>query len=137
MKEEWKKWEPIKGLSKKYYTESIIDDFDGFKVVLCDENNKGKKAIITFDSSVSSYKWTNETFRLDTAAFLDKEYGSNFYTEWTFFKITNSPYLQLLSKESSGIADYYSLIHFAIIESNAILDVIASYEPKVELIENK
>jgi hypothetical protein len=136
MKEEWKKWEPIKGLSEKYYTKSILDDFEqGFKVVLCDEKNEKKQVIVTFENSVCSYKWTNETFRIDTAAFLDKQYGKDFYTKWTFFKVTNSPYLQLLSKESSGIANYYSPIHFAIIESNAITDIIASYEPKVTLEE--
>ncbi|OGI12004.1 MAG: hypothetical protein A2Y40_10985 [Candidatus Margulisbacteria bacterium GWF2_35_9] len=138
MKEEWKTWEPVSDLSEKYYIESVSNDLKkGLKIVVCDEKNEKKKVIITFEYAISSYKWTNETFRLDTAAFLDEKYGKKFYTKWTFFKVTNSSYLQLLSKESSGIADYYSLIHFAIIESNSILDIIASYEPNVEFVEDK
>jgi hypothetical protein len=134
MKEEWVKWEPIKGLSEKYYTKSILDGFEGFKIVLCDENNDRKKAIITFDA-VSSYKWTDETFRLNTVAFLDKKYEKGFYIKWTFFKVISSSYIHLLSKESGGIADFYSLNYFVILESNAIIDIIASQEPQIELFD--
>lgn len=32
MAEVWKKWEPVKGLAKKYYIDAVIDDINGFKV---------------------------------------------------------------------------------------------------------
>ncbi len=135
--EQWIRWEPARGLSSKYSIESTIFDDNGLKIILCDELDQTKKISLVFDGIIGSYKLTDETYKIETWAFLDKQYGANFYSKWTFFKVSNSSYLRMLSEESSGIADSRNLIHFVIIEVNVVLEIVASYEPKVELVEEK
>jgi len=65
---------------------------------------------------------------------IDERYGTEFYAEWTFFKVTNSEYIQWLSEQSYGIAESESLIHFSILAGDSIVDVIAAYEPKITII---
>lgn len=135
MEEQWIQWKPIQGLSRKYHIKSILDNLGELKIILCDEKYENKLVTVTFDGTIASYKWTDETYRLKTIALLDKKYGKNFYGNWTFFKITNSLYLQLLSEDSFTIADSRSLIHFSLIDANSIVDIIATCEPIVELVE--
>ncbi len=132
MFQRWVKWEPTEGLVNKYYIDYIYECSQKLKIVLSEEDQKEKidvkKLIVEFDA-VFSYKLTDETFRLGTISLLDGLYGGDFYSKWTFFKVTNSPYLKLLSEESYGISDSYGVKHFAFIDANSILDVIASGDP--------
>jgi len=132
--EKWIKWEPITNLSDTYYIDSIIDDCDGLKIVLSESKNEHNKLSIIFESSVDFYAKTDETFVGSIINELNQLYGTKFYSEWTFFKRINSDHIQQLSKQSYGIADSRNLIHFSIIATDSILDVIAAYEPKIERI---
>ena len=134
MKEQWIQWKPIKNLSNRYYIESISDNYKEFKIIFCNEKNIEEKLSMIFQGSIGSYKWTDETFRLKTLSYLDEHYSENFYSEWTFFKITHSSYLKMLSEESCGISDSRAFIHFSFIEHNAIFDVITSSEPIIEIL---
>lgn len=130
MIENWTKFEPINGLSNKYYLESIIDDLEEFKIILVDINDCKKKVSIVIDSFLGSYHITD-------VVYLDKKYELNFYQEWTFFKLDNSDYIDWLSEESWGLAeDFYSLMHFAFICSNSKIDIACSAEPRFEFYEN-
>ena len=135
MQEQWIHWEPISNLSAKYNIDSISDGMDDFKVELTEYKNEKSKAIVTFENSVDAYRMTDETFRLNCINTLDKQHGSNFYGKWTFFKVINSKYIQWLSEESCTISDSIPFIHFSFIAANCILDVVTTYEPKVELIQ--
>jgi hypothetical protein len=134
--EKWERWEPIKNLSSEYYLESILFDDDGLKIILSDEIDSTKKLNIVFDGVVASYKLTDETYKIETWAFLDKQYGKAFYSKWRFFRVFNSSYLKILSEDSCGIADSHELLHF-VITGNEVLEVIVAYEPIVEIIESK
>ena len=137
MIERWIRWEPIKGLSKKYYIESITDNIRGFKIILSDSNDENKKLQITFGNSVDSYKSTYESFQQKMLFDLEQKYGPDFFTEWTYFKVLNSEYLAYLSQQSYGITDSLSLMHFSFISMEFIVDIIASSEPKVKFITSK
>jgi hypothetical protein len=137
MNEQWIKWEPNKKLAKKYEIDSILDNFNGFKIILSDVDDEKKKVQVVFKNSVDSYNYSEEGFRLKTVWRLGDKYGKNFYGDWTFFKITNSKYLSWLYEESVGMYESLTFIHFSFITPNAILDVVATYEPIVEIIENK
>ncbi|MCR6106975.1 hypothetical protein HXA34_11810 [Salipaludibacillus agaradhaerens] len=134
MNEQWERWEPIKRLSNKYYIESISDSIKCFKITLCESNDERKKVEVIFDDSVHAYRSTDESFNLKTINTLDEHYGTRFYSNWTFFKVNNSEYTNWLYEQSYGIAASQPLIHFCLIASDSIVDVIAAYEPKIERI---
>lgn len=134
MPEQWAKWEPISGLSAKYYIDSISQDRGGFKIILSSDTNIQEKVHVIFADSVWSHRSTDESFRQNTLYTIDKAYGQDLYVHWTFFKIKNSTYLQWLSEESFGITDNLSLIHFCLYGMDDVIDIAAAYEPHVELI---
>jgi hypothetical protein len=132
MQEKWIKWEPIKGLQLKYYIDSIVDNLDGFEMILSDCNDRNKRVMVTFENSVEAYRSTDETCRTNTICDLRDMYGLDFYCEWTFFKVENSRYLRWVIEESCGIREAHYLTHFSFIAGESIVDIIAPYEPKVQ-----
>lgn len=134
MTEQWIKWVPLPDLAKKYYIDALSDTEEGFTILLSESDNKQKRIKIIFKNSVSAYRITDETFRHRLICNLSDQYGSEFYGEWTFFKVLNSHYLQWLSEQSAGIADSLRFTHFSIIAADSILDIATTYEPKITLI---
>jgi hypothetical protein len=132
MQEQWIKWEPIQGLLAKYYIDSVSDSVKGFEVMLSDDNYQNKVRIF-FKNSVDSYGRTDETYRQQLISVLRKQYDTKVWAEWTFFKVMNSAKVQRLSEESLGSGDR-ELIHFSWLAADSVLDVIATYQPVVELI---
>ncbi|MEV2911262.1 hypothetical protein ABNF65_22305 [Paenibacillus larvae] len=134
MEEKWGRWEPKVGLSSKYYVESLSDSIKGFRILLSDVNDEKKKIEVTFKESVHAYRSTDESFRQSSINIIDEKYGTEFYAEWTFFKVNNSKYIQWLSEQSYGIAESETLIHFSFVARDSIVDVIAAYEPEIKII---
>lgn len=132
--EQWEHWMPINNLSKKYYIDYILSDSKIFKIILTDINNVKNKVHVVFEDSIHAFKWVDEIYRFKKIEQLNKQFGTNFCEEWTFFKVTNSDYLKWISDQSYGISDDRDLIHFSFIGANSILDVI-DIDPKVEIIE--
>lgn len=79
------------------------------------------------------YRNTSETLRLDSLYFLDANYGKNFYSDWTFFKIQNSTYIEWLLLESRQTMTIEWYIHFCFITVDSIIDVVTTYKPRIEL----
>ena len=136
MAEQWKKWEPIQGLSEKYYVESIVNIIGVFKVFLCDAQDQNKKIVVIFENSIDVYRSTQENLRLSVLHTLKEQYGEHFYETWTFFKITDSTYVQWLSDQSYKISDAMEFQHFVLIGTNTIVDLINYHDPKVEFLNN-
>lgn len=133
MNEIWERWEPVAGLRDKYCVEYIDDRIDCFRVRLYwDYYNDPKRVDIFFENSVDSYRRTEEMYRHGVVLDLDKRYGKEFYAPWTLFKITNSKYIKWLSDESCTISDHMPLIHFVMLAADSLVDIVTTYEPKVE-----
>lgn len=107
---------------------------DGFKIILANSTGNSAKVLITFENGVNAFRNSDETFRLSTIGYLNKNYGGQFYAKWTFFKVESSEYLKWLSEQSGGISDYYGVTQYSIITDDEILDVVCTYEPKVTFI---
>ncbi|MBI9048823.1 MAG: hypothetical protein JEZ00_05375 [Anaerolineaceae bacterium] len=133
MDEQWSKWEPIQGLAPHYYIDSISDSYDAFLIGLTNAENENKKIEIKFRNSVEAYRSTYETYRHYLLEILDKTYGMEFFTKWSFFKVKNSDYIKWLSEQSCGIWDSKTITHFSIMGGESIVDVIANYDPIVVL----
>ncbi|KKC50156.1 hypothetical protein VE23_24420 [Paenibacillus sp. D9] len=130
MEKNWQRWEVEVGsdLSSKYYVESISDSINGFRILLSDANDESKRVEVLFEDSVRAYRSTDESF--STINNLDGRYGTEFFSDNTFFKVTNSEYIHWLSLQSYGIAESETFFHFSFLAVDSIVDVIAAYEPK-------
>lgn len=129
MNEIWERWVPTTEISKKYYINSIIDDIQGLKIILSDAEIEDSKIEIVFDNSVHAYRSTDESYRQKMLNYIDEKYGTEFYSEWTLFKVVNSEYLEWICNQSFDIAELEELNHFSIIAVDSIIDIIAAYEP--------
>ena len=134
MSKEWIKWEPfVPGIEGNYRFDNISDNENGFKLVISQLNSE-KKLEITFVNSIWAYKRTSESFRQNLFNILSEKYGDDFYTEWSFFKVTESDYLQWLSVESNTVTDQLKLSHFVIMTIDDVIDIAANYEPEIKFI---
>lgn len=134
MAEEWTRWTPIEGLANKYYLETVSEHKQALTVTLCEESNIQKKVRISFGFSAEAHRDTYETYRHALICELDERYGKDFYVNWVFFKVNNSAYVRWLTEQSYGMsgADF---MHFSFLTSESVLDVLATKNPIVELIE--
>ena len=125
MKILWKKWIPKENLKRKYYIDKIYEDLEGGLIIeLSDEDEE--KIILNWDGVVESYMCTEESSRSEM-------YKNQDLTEWTFFEIESSEYVQWICEQSLGIQQSDKLHHFCIIGINAVIDVVASYTPSIAL----
>lgn len=137
MQEKWIRWEPAKKLAPKYYIESITDRVeDKFNMVLSDSETK-KKVLVSFPHGVDAYRSTDESFILLTINTLDETYGTNFYGDWTFFKVEDSEYLKWISSQTYNIYDKskFPFIHFCILGIDSMVDIITTYEPTITFLD--
>ncbi len=134
--EGWRKWKPQENLSATYYIDSIIGDIENFNILLTDFNDANKKIKVIFEISVDAYRVIDESYRYRTIVKLVEKYGEKFINDWTFFKVDNSNFKQWLSEESFGFLNPEQFTHFSFIGENCIVDVVTTYEPKIEFTEN-
>ena len=136
-KETWHKWLPeAQNLSKKYVITLIEDIIGEFNIYLYDEKSD-KKIRVNFYESTDIFRRTNIGFRSTELKQISDEQGEAFFSDWTFFKISNSEYVRELFEESCGMLNAAHCIHFVIVGDNCIVDVITDHEPKIEFIEKE
>jgi hypothetical protein len=132
MSEQWRKWEPIPGLEGIYDLEKLCDDLTGYEIILVHSKDKNKKIRLVWKTSVHSCTRTDKIFASKIIASIDRKYGSEFHKNWSFFSLEDSDYLKRLYEESHTLSEsFYGVIHFAIITSDSIIDIIPAYEPEV------
>ena len=66
---------------------------------------------------------------------MSQKYGSDFYNNWSFFKVQNSEYLQWLANKSHGWSDSFSFTHFCILSGDEMIDIVTNYEPEIKVIK--
>lgn len=131
MDEKWAYMDIEQELNVKYYIDSINDTINGLCILLSEVNDASLRVKVLFEHSVHAYRSTDESYRSNTINYLQDSYGVNFYRERTFFEITDSEYIQWLSKQSQGVSDLEQISHYSFLAVNSIVDVIAAYEPKI------
>ena len=132
MKEHVQHWKHIEGLAAKYSMECVSDTPEGIRIELSDELDSTKKIAIFFKKGVGYYRFVRSYFRKRTLDTWAREYGSSFYEKWTFFKIIHSQSLAWLSEESCGIRGELKMQHFVFITSNAMVEIIHTFDPFIE-----
>ena len=130
----WHRWEPIKAdLNGNYYIDLVEQSHNGFRILL-EQEDTAQKIEILFTGLVLAYRGTEEGVRFHLFTLLSEEYGTEFYAQWTFFKVENSSYIKWVSGECYGVVDNLEPMHFVIMGLDLVLDIVASYEPQVTIL---
>ncbi|WP_338464919.1 hypothetical protein [Shouchella rhizosphaerae] len=87
--EHLERWVPTNGIPSRLYNDTFIDNKEGIVLEFSDEKDK-KKMVVKFEKGVLSYRNTDEGSLLRKLNYLEQQYGSDFYSEWTLFKVINS-----------------------------------------------
>ncbi|MBD3273076.1 hypothetical protein GF385_01870 [Candidatus Dependentiae bacterium] len=127
-KELWMKFKPLDKLKKKYILDSIFEnDKEGLVIKLISEDDSSKLKII-FDGYVVSYRSIDESF-----------YWRSWDLDGDFYIVENSEYVDWLVNKASDFGKSHAkdlnLKHFVFTDQDCIFEVIASYEPIVEIEE--
>lgn len=128
-KELYQKWTPIDNLKRAYDVDVIFWGTEGLSFVLViDDRQAIKEDVqglkITWDSGdVISYHVTDETYRADCWK-LDFENNGRFYI------CKESQYIEIFREKSPLFPD--TVIHFVLIGTNTIVDILAKDYPKVQ-----
>lgn len=133
MQEQWTKWEPINNLHKKYILTAFIHHTKTgtLKINLKNNDNLNEKKEITFYDNVFATKESKDELIFRRLEYLKNSYGTDFYQNWTFFKVENSSFAHWLSFQSTGVYQTNDFIHCALITPNSIFDMILVGNPKI------
>jgi hypothetical protein len=133
MVEKWSKWDSEKNLPDKMYLERLIDDKNGVSLELKSEY-ESVTIMVSFEDSVVSYRNSDEGRRLRTIEFLDKEYGKDFYSKWSLFKVDNSLYVKWINQETYNMYADYNIEHYVFLTANDIVDILSTYAPNINVL---
>ncbi|TCI72864.1 MULTISPECIES: hypothetical protein [unclassified Exiguobacterium] len=128
--EKWERWTVNQEIPAKLYLQALIDDKDGLTLVFtdADENNY----TFLFDGLVLSYRNTDEGTLFKTLEQLYKNYGPDFFRNWTLFNVTDSNYVKWLAEESTNIyEEIYDIHHYVFLTSNDVIEVLSTDPPSL------
>ena len=128
---QFQNWTPTRNLSSAYDVEDLIwGDRISFTLV-ADKKRMAQDCIyrfqLTWDScQIISYNIADETYRADC-------WGLDFETNGRFYTSKNSDYIEAFKKKSPLFPDH--AIHFLVVGTNTIVDVLAKTYPTVCVLE--
>jgi hypothetical protein len=131
--EHWERWKPLKDLPSTLYNDALIDNREGFILEFSNDMND-KKYVVKFEDGVVSYRNSDEGSLLKTLHYLDQQYGTDFYSEWTLFVVRNSAYKQWFLEESSGVFEPDQLQHYVFFTPHDVIEVLTTYPPSIEIL---
>lgn len=129
--EKWIKWEPIEEIKGQFYVDAIINDLEGLKIELSNDN---RKLNLLFKGFIASCRSTEEGYIQKTYYEISRDHDKLFFKNSPLFKVENSKYISWLLEESYEIY-HENLIHFVILTYNFLIDVVTLEEPDIKLIE--
>ncbi len=131
MLEHWEKWIPSPDITSMYEIESINYDEHGFKITLFDIENKKNKIDLIYENWVFAFRKNDGIYKENIIDTIKKQNPTKFCDNWTFFKVTNSKYLQWIFEQSLETCDLSYFSHFSFITPTSILDIPDTHEPKI------
>ncbi|WP_427340828.1 hypothetical protein [Caloranaerobacter sp. DY30410] len=133
MNEIWSRWKEELRLPKKLVLDSLIDNIDGLILKFSDEDDEGLQVKVVFEDHVLSYRNRDEGEFLRKFKYLGDTYGDKFYSNWSFFQVKNSEYIQWFNEENFGIHQNEDIRHYVFITVNDVVEILSVYEPKIEI----
>lgn len=130
----WERWEPLKGVENKYWIKSVSNEFGELNIILSGDKDANNRVQVLFKKGAQSYMLTDETCQNKLICLLKEKYGGNFYGKWTFFIVSDSPYVKYLSEQSFTFSDCMQLKHFVLIAADSVMNIISTREPEVTFV---
>lgn len=130
------KLEPVKNLSSMHSLEYIDDKLNGLFICLKEVGYNNLKINILFENGFNSYRVIDRDISDLNIDFEDKKIDRLELCSWTFFKVINSKYSELLSKMSYGIYDKSEFEHYLFCCSNALIEVVVDKNVEYKIIKN-
>lgn len=129
MEQTFEKWHPYDNLDSMYDVDDIWMRPDGYTLILlpdgkCKGELEGQRLMLTWESIIS-YQLSGECYREDL-------WISDSKQVWSFWKSTDSAYLNTLRERSTLLPE--GTVHWLFVGTNLVADVIAAQPPKVTVI---
>lgn len=125
MTEVYKKWNLIEEDTNNFQTESIHDDYEGFRIIIRSFSPTDIVFKISVDAPVL-YRNIDEGDRLKS---LNEQ---EMLSRYSFLKVENSSLIKWLINETLEIKKEEDLNHYVIASKNDVIDIICYEEPKIE-----
>lgn len=127
MQENWIKWNPANVPEGEFIVTDYIQNKDGTKFILDDENNI---VVILFDGITPIIRSSVEGIRMRTWGEVQQKYNDKFFfRNWFLYKVENSKLSKWAEEESCGFYVSDQLTHYCVVTSEEIIDILSSFEP--------
>lgn len=129
MQEKWLRWNPTNIPEGDYIVTGVIQNVEGSKIIV---ENDSKRIIVFFDGITPLVRTSIEGIRMRTWGEVQKKYNNKFFFQnWFLYRIENSQLSNWVSEESCGVYDSSELLHYCIVTSEDLIDIISTFEPKL------
>ena len=131
IQERFQKWMPTNNLGRVYDVENITWGESLSFTLIADKKRIAQDSIRCFQlewnsNHIIAYNMTDETYRADC-------WGLDFENDGRFYTSNNSDYIEAFKHKSPLFPD--NAIHFLIVGTNTIIDVLAIEYPVVKVLE--
>lgn len=130
MKDQWIKWVPNISVQPKYFIKKIVDDENGLYVFLVSIEDDSS-ICMKFPGTVYAYRSLDELSALGTMDHVVDETGHFMASDWTFFLVEQSSYVETIKAGSKGVYSDYDLIHLVVLAGESLFEVITDMLPYI------
>jgi len=130
--EKWDIWEPVQGLSTRYKSGILCDKVHELILVLRPYSGDDRSVVLTFEHAVNAYACTEQSLKVRA---MQEYIEQGTLSEWAFYRVSDSPYVQWIVKESCAISEQFPLKHFVCVAGTTLFDIVATYEPAAEFVD--
>lgn len=129
MQENWIQWNPANIPEGEFIVTDYIQNKDGTKFVLDDDN---RIVEILFDGIIPIVRASVEGIRMRTWGEVQQKYNDKFFfRNWFLYKVENSKLSKWAEEESCGFYVSEQLTHYCIVTSEEIIDILSTFEPTI------
>jgi hypothetical protein len=119
--EQFERWEAIGGLTPKMFLDAMLDDREGFRIILKSPDPKFSELRILFEAPIC-YRGTQEKYLLRSI------YEANSIYPWPIFIVRNSRYAKWFYAQAGDAIDKDGN-HYHIAAMDQIVDVLSARPP--------
>src|SRR5699024_9727692 len=95
--------------------------------------NDTKSIIVKLDGNVLSYRNTDEASLMKMLIFLDENYGSSSYYNWSIFKAASTAYINWFLEESYEIYKVDEIHHYIFLTPHDVIEVLSTDIPSIRV----